>query len=80
MASPTSQPDVSPAVVARLERYTPSCLSPDDWALAAPAVRAVVLGARPSGPEDAKGLASRLCLFLAGPCGWRRVGAPDLVC
>lgn len=76
--APTSQPDVSAAVMARLGRYTPSCLPADDWTLGAPAVRAAVLGVGPSGPEDAKGLASRLCLFLAGPCGWHRRCAPDL--
>ncbi|MDA8288386.1 MAG: hypothetical protein M0014_08010 [Actinomycetota bacterium] len=77
MASQPSQPDVSPAVIARLERYTPSCLAPGDWALAASAVRAAVLAAHPLDLEDTKGLASRLCLFLAGPCGWDRACAPE---
>jgi hypothetical protein len=76
--SPSAQPEAAAAVIARLERYTPSCLRADDWALAAAAVRAAVLGARPQDPEDAKGLASRLCLFLAGPSGWDRTAAPDL--
>ncbi len=77
--APTSQPDaLPPAVWSRLERCTPSCLPVDHWALVAPGVRLAVLGARPSGPEDAKGLASRLCRFLAGPCEWDRNGAPDL--
>ena len=69
---------VSPEVVTRLDRYRPSCLSGRDWELAGPAVRAVVLASRPSAAEDAKGLVSRLCLFLAGPCGWDRTAAPDL--
>ncbi len=76
--SPSAQPEAAAAVIARLERYTPSCLRAEDWALAAAAVRAAVLGASPSDPEDAKGLASRLCRFLAGPCGWDRTDAPDL--
>lgn len=76
--SPSAQPEAAAAVIARLERYTPSCLRAEDWALAAAAVRAAVLGARPQDPEDAKGLASRLCLFLAGPSGWDRTAAPDL--
>jgi hypothetical protein len=33
---------------------------------------------QPRSPEDAKGLASRLCLFVAGPCGRHRRCAPDL--
>ena len=65
-------------VVARLDRYRPSSLSGREWALAGPAVKAVVLAANPSDAEDAKGLASRLCLFLAGPCGWDRTAEPDL--
>ena len=69
---------VPPEVQARLDRYRPSCLSGRDWALAGPAVRAAVLAARPADAEDAKGLVSRLCLFLAGPCGWDRTAAPDL--
>lgn len=69
---------MSSEVVGRLDRYRPACLSGRDWALAGPAVRAVVLAARPTDAEDAKGLVSRLCLFLAGPCGWDRISAPDL--
>ncbi len=69
---------VPPEVVGRLDRYRPACLSGRDWVLAGPAVRAAVLACGPSGAEDAKGLVSRLCLFLAGPCGWDRTGAPDL--
>jgi hypothetical protein len=65
-------------VAARLDRYRPSCLSGREWTLAGPAVRAAVLAAGPSDAEDAKGLVSRLCLFLAGPCGWDRTAAPDL--
>ena len=75
---PSAQPEAAAAVIARLERYTPRCLRAEDWALAAPAVGAAVRGVGPSSPEDAKGLASRLCLFLAGPCGWHRRCAPDL--
>ncbi|MDE3204884.1 MAG: hypothetical protein KGQ66_11790 [Acidobacteriota bacterium] len=67
-----------PEVVSRLDRYRPACLSGPHWALAGPGVRAVVLAAFPTDAEDAKGLVSRLCLFLAGPCGWDRRAAPDL--
>lgn len=69
---------VPPEVVGRLDRYRPACLSGWDWALAGPTVRAVVLAAGLTDAEDAKGLVSRLCLFLAGPCSWGRTVAPDL--
>ena len=63
---------------ARLRRYVPTSLSARGWALAKDQVQAAVLAAEPVNAEDAKGLVSRLCLFLAGPCGWDRSGAPDL--
>lgn len=69
---------VSSEIVGRLDRYRPSSLSGREWTLAGPAVRAAVLAANPSDAEDAKGLVSRLCLFLAGPCGWDRTTTPDL--
>ena len=67
-----------PEVLGRLDRYRPSSLSGREWTLAGPAVRAVVLASGPTDAEDAKGLVSRLCLFLAGSCGWDRTAAPDL--
>jgi hypothetical protein len=38
----------------------------------------VVVAAGPSSPMVAKAWASRLCAFLAGPCGWDRVSTPLL--
>ncbi len=67
-----------PGVLARLDRYRPSSLSGREWTLAGPVVRAAVVAAGPTDAEDAKGLVSRLCLLLAGPCGWDRTTAPDL--
>lgn len=65
--------------MARLARYTPECLPAGQWALVGGTVKAAVLAAEPVDAEDAKGLVSRLCLFLAGPCGWDRSSVPDLV-
>jgi len=76
--SPTSD-SPSAEAMARLERYTPDCLPAGQWALAGETVKAAVLAAEPVDAEDAKGLVSRLCLFLVGPCGWDRSRGPDLV-
>jgi len=62
----------------RLDRYVPTSLSVRDWATAQDRVQAGVLAAGPVNAEDAEGLVSRLCLFLAGPCGWDRSGPPEL--
>ncbi|HEU4675331.1 MAG TPA: hypothetical protein VFS29_05055, partial [Motilibacteraceae bacterium] len=48
------------------------------WALARGVVLGAVRACEPVDAEDAKGLASRACLFLAGPCGWAGTTAPDL--
>ena len=72
--------DVPPSRKAqeRLSRYVPTSLSARDWSLTKEPAQAAVLAATPVNAEDAKGLVSRLCRFLAGPCGWDRSGAPDL--
>jgi hypothetical protein len=67
------------SVAHRIDRYRPRTLAHPLWALAAGPSRAVVKAARPTDPEDAKGLLSTLCAFLASPCGWSRDAAPDLV-
>ena len=76
--SSTLVPKPSREVLARLARYTPRCLPAGQWDLAAAVVRAAVVSAGPVDAEDAKGLVSRLCMLLAGPCGWDRTGVPDL--
>lgn len=66
------------SVAERVARYRPSCLPERLWLLAGSEVRAAVLATDPRDAEDAKGLLSRCSSFLAGPCGWDRMGAPDL--
>lgn len=63
---------------ARLARYRPRCLSSAEWGFARETVLSAVRTVGPTDAEDAKGLVSRACLFLAGPCGWGRSDAPDL--
>ncbi|WP_444663412.1 hypothetical protein ACT17Q_14935 [Cellulomonas sp. CW35] len=70
-------PQHTPAL-ARLERYTPACLTAAQWTAARVAVLDAVRLVGPATPEDAKGLVSRLCLYLASPCGWGGTSAPDL--
>lgn len=70
--------NTSNAIAARISNYVPKSLGEAQWALAAPAVRALVLAASPTTVEDAKCLLSSLCTYLATPCGWDRDSEPDL--
>ena len=68
----------SPAVVARLARYTPRVLDEAKWALAADAVRDVAARTEPADERRAQDVAWALCVFLARPCGWLHDGPPSL--
>lgn len=68
----------SESVRARVERYTPKCLSEAQWGLARISVREAILATKPGSVEDARLLASHVCLFLAGSVAWVDDGEPDL--
>lgn len=74
MNSTTSTDPVAAVVAA----YRPRVLNSQQWQLAAPSVARAVQRCRPSSVQRAADLVSAATVFLAGPCGWDRVTAPDL--
>ena len=69
--------DIPANVLLYVAQYRSEVLLGDDWRLAEAALQELVMAVGPTTRSEAHDLCTALAVFLAGPCGWDRTGAPD---